>query len=86
MYTFYHISLISSYDEKCIANQNTYFVYGNFFFFESRTACVIKWKNIIEQGRPQMTKWLMPSENWVPEATNTQPCIVIQVTTLSTRV
>jgi len=28
------------------------------------------WKNIVERGRPQMTKWRMRIACWTPKATN----------------
>jgi len=41
-------------DESCRENQNTYFVFSN-FFFENHTVCEIIWKSIVEWGRPWMT-------------------------------
>jgi len=53
-----NISLISSYDEKCLRqncreNQNTHFMFNN--FFENRAVCEIMWENMIESVRPQIT-------------------------------
>ena len=39
-------------------------------FFDSRSFCEIMWKNIVEQGRPQMVIWRMPIACWIPKATN----------------
>jgi hypothetical protein len=40
--------------KNCKLNQNTHFMYSNFFF---RTPCLfeIQWKNTAEADRPQMT-------------------------------
>jgi hypothetical protein len=35
------------------------------------------WKNVVEQGKPQMTIWRMCIAFWIPEATNT-PTQVLQ--------
>jgi len=37
-------------DKSCRENQNTHFVFGN-FFFENRVVYVIMWKNIVQRGR-----------------------------------
>jgi hypothetical protein len=39
----------------------------------------IKWKNIVERGRPQMTIWRIAS--WVPKATNAHSECVINTST-----
>jgi hypothetical protein len=49
----------------------------NNVFFENRTVYEIKWKNIIEPNRPQMTVWRMRITRWIPKATNTHPGYVI---------
>ena len=36
------------------------------FFFENRVIYEIMWKNTVELGRPQMTKWRMRIACWVP--------------------
>ena len=41
-------------DKGCRENQNTHFAFSNFFFL-NRAVYKIMWKNIVEQGRPQMT-------------------------------
>jgi hypothetical protein len=63
-------------DKSCRENQNTRFVFSNFFFFENRTVCEIKWKNIVDRGRPQMTMVRMRIACWIPKATNTQTHVV----------
>jgi hypothetical protein len=45
---------------SCRENQNTYFVFKNFFFFENRAVYEIMWKNTVERGRPRMTIWRIP--------------------------
>ena len=39
-------------DKSCTENQNTHFVFNNFFFFENYAIYEIMWKNIVELGRP----------------------------------
>jgi len=39
-------------DKSCTENQNTHFVFNNFFFFENYAIYEIMWKNIVERGRP----------------------------------
>ena len=47
-------------DRSCRGNQNTHFVFNN-FFFEKSAVCVIMWKNIVQRCGPQMaTIWRMP--------------------------
>jgi hypothetical protein len=45
-------------DKSSRENQNTHFVFSN-FFFKSRAVCEIMWKNVVERDRPQMTIWRM---------------------------
>jgi hypothetical protein len=40
-------------DRRCRDSQNKHVIFKN-FVFEIRAVCEIKWKNIIELGRPQM--------------------------------
>jgi hypothetical protein len=65
-------------EKYCRGNQNTHFVFNNFFFF-GRKSCrfEIMWKNIVEWSRPQTTTWRMPIACWIPKATNTHPKYVI---------
>jgi hypothetical protein len=70
-----HISLSSSYNDKCFIqscreNQNTHFVFGN-FVFDNRAVCEIMWKNNAERGRPKMTVWLMHIACRIPKARHT---------------
>jgi hypothetical protein len=56
--------------KSCEENQNTHFVFSN-FFFENRIVCEIMWKNVVERGRPQMTIWRMRIACWIQKTTNT---------------
>jgi hypothetical protein len=62
-------------DSSCRENQNTHFVFSN-FFFQNRAVYEIMWKNIVEWGRPQMTVWRMHIVCWIPTATNTHNQVV----------
>ena len=42
-------------DKSCRENQNTYFMFSN-FFFENCAIYRVMWKNIVELGRPK-TMW-----------------------------
>jgi hypothetical protein len=39
-----------------------------FFFFENRAVYEIRWKNIVERGRPQMTGWRRRFACWICKA------------------
>jgi hypothetical protein len=41
-------------DKSCRENQNTHFVFSNFFFPEILAVYDKTWKNIVEPDRPQM--------------------------------
>ena len=41
-------------DKNCSENQNTHFIFIN-FFFENLVVYEIMWKNIVERGKSQMT-------------------------------
>jgi len=58
-------------ERSCKENQNTHFVFSNFFFFENRAVYEIMWENVIDRGRSQMTIWRMRIACWIPKATNT---------------
>ena len=84
-YTFFIISrsfilgMRNVSDQSCREKQNTNFVVSNFFlFFENRAVYEIKWKNIIERGRPRMTIWRMRIACWITNVTNTHSEYVIQ--------
>jgi len=44
---------------------------SNNFLFENRAVYEIKWKNIVEADRPQMTIWRMRNSCCISKATNT---------------
>jgi hypothetical protein len=53
-----------------------------FFFFGNRAVYEKMWKNIVEQGRPQVTIWRMRCACWIPKATNTYPeCVLFLFST-----
>jgi len=53
-------------------------MYNNVFDFEICAGYGTRWKNIVEQGRPQMTIWRTRMACWIPEATNTQTeCVIL---------
>jgi len=77
-----HISLNSSYNEKCFRkscseSQNTYYVFN--FFFENLFVYEILWKHTLQPVRPQMTIWLMRFACWITKATNTHSEYVILI-------
>ena len=63
--------------KSCRENQNSHFMFKNFFFSENRSVYEIMWKNIVERGGPQMTIWRMGIAYWIPKATNTPSEYVI---------
>jgi len=59
-------------DKSCTENQNTHFVFSNFFSSSENCAVYeIMWENIVKRVRLQMTIWRMYISHWVPKATNT---------------
>ena len=40
-------------DKNCSENENTLFVFNNFFFSENRTVFEIMWENIVDPERPR---------------------------------
>jgi hypothetical protein len=65
-------------DKICRENQNTHFVFIN-FFFENRTVYGIMWKNIVERDRPQVTIWRTRIACWITQAKNTHSEYVILI-------
>jgi hypothetical protein len=65
-------------EKSCTENQNTHFMFSN-FFFENRAVYEIMWKNIVEWGRLQMTIWRICIACWIPKATNTHLEYVIPI-------
>ena len=64
-------------DKRCKGNQNTHFVFSNFFPQEVVLVYEIIWKDIVERGRPQITIWRMRIACWIPKATDTHSEYVI---------
>ena len=56
---------------KVVLNIKTHVLCPVTFFPENRAFYEIMWKNIVEQGRPQMTLWGMRNACWILKATNT---------------
>ena len=69
IYIFGHNSPKASYNENCFRWNKTHFIL--YFFFENRTVFYIMLKNIAKPDRPQMAKWRIRFECWIPKATNT---------------
>jgi hypothetical protein len=62
---------------SCIENQNTHFMFIN-FFYKPCAVYDIMWKNIVHPGRPQLTIWHMCIACCATKATDTQPeCVVL---------
>ena len=83
-YTFFIIScsflrIRNVSDKRCRGNQNSHFVFSNFFSFENRAIYEIMWKNIVERSRPQVTMWHMHIACCLPKATDTKSCCVILI-------
>ena len=76
-----NISLISSQNEKCFGqklqrkSEHTFF----FFFFENGSVYEVKWKNIVEPRRPQMTIFCTRIACWISKSTNTHSEYVILI-------
>jgi hypothetical protein len=51
-------------------NQNTHFVFDN-FFFENRAIYEIMWENMIERDRPKMTIWGVRILCWIIKTIDT---------------
>jgi len=65
-------------DKICRENQNTYYMFNN-FFFENPAVYEIMWKNISERERPQMKIWRMRIECRITKVTNAHSEYVILV-------
>jgi hypothetical protein len=45
------------------------------------------WKNVVEQGRPQMATWHMHIAFWIPNATNIHTgCVILNALPLQQKV
>jgi hypothetical protein len=62
-------------DTSCRENQNTHFVFSN-FFSENRAFMRKRGKNITKRGRPQVTIWRMCIVCWMLKTTNTHTQVV----------
>ena len=58
-------------DKSCRENQNTHFVFSNFFLVENRAANEVTCKNRVERGRAQLTIWRLRIACQITSATNT---------------
>jgi hypothetical protein len=56
-------------DKCCRENQNTQFMFNNFFLYPAVYEKI--WKNIVEPVRLQMTIRRLPIPRWIPKATDT---------------
>jgi hypothetical protein len=54
----------------------------NDFYFRNRAVYEIKWNNVVECGRTQITIWRMRIACWVPKVTNTNSEYVILIAIL----
>jgi hypothetical protein len=67
-------------DKSCRENQNTYFVFSNFFYFFENLADYEKtWENIVERGRPHVAIRRMRTACRIAKATNTHSQYVILI-------
>jgi hypothetical protein len=65
-------------DKSCRENQNTHFIFNNFFFLENSPVYVTIWENIVEPDRPQMTIWRTHIACWTTKATHTRSeCVIL---------
>jgi hypothetical protein len=51
-----------------------------YFFVENGSVYEVKWKNVVEPGRPRMTIWRMRIACWIYKYTNTHSEYVIVFT------
>jgi len=55
---------------KVVGNIKTHILWSILFFPDNRAVYETTWKSIVNQGRPQMTIWLMRIACWILQATN----------------
>jgi hypothetical protein len=55
--TFILIRTVNVSDKSCRENQDTQFMFNNFFFFENCAVYEIMWKNVVEPDRPQVIEY-----------------------------
>jgi len=75
-YTFWIVSRsilrVRNFSDKfCRQNQDTHFIFSNFFSIDNRAVYETLLKNIVDQIRPQVTTWGIRIASWVPKSTNT---------------
>jgi hypothetical protein len=58
-------------DKSCRENQNTRFVFHNFFSVETPAIYDIMWKNIVQPDSPLMTVCRMRIACWITKSTDT---------------
>jgi hypothetical protein len=61
-------------DKRCRENQNTHFMFNN--FFENPGIHDIMWKNMVQPDRPQTAIWRMRFACWVTKVTDTHSVIL----------
>jgi len=65
---------------EVLENIKTHFAFSaNYYFLENHTVYEIKWKNIVEPGRPQMTIWRIRIACWISKATKTHSQYEIRI-------
>jgi hypothetical protein len=74
----FHLRMRNVSDTSCRENQNTHFMFSNFFFWNPANY-EIMWKNIVEPDRPQMTTWHRCIACWITKATNTHSAYVMLI-------
>ena len=57
----------------------TFFYFFIYFFPGNRPVYEVRWKNVVDRGRPQMTIWRTCIACWIPKATNTHSEYVILI-------
>ena len=80
-FTIFHSNLLrrkNVFDNICTENRNTHIMFS-IFLFENHAVYRIMWKNTVEQGTTQMTKWHIHIACWIPKATNTHTGYVILI-------
>ena len=66
------------FQKNVVEKIKTHFVFNKFSLRKSLPFFEIRWKNIVEPGRPHMTIWHMSIAYWIPKATNTHSeCVIL---------
>jgi len=78
VYIFEHISLSSSWNEKCfIQNQNTHFMFNT--FFSKIVSFKTMWENTVQSDRPQMPIRRMRLACWITKFTDRHTGYIILI-------